>query len=588
MRIKNDTTITNSLGINGATGSSAYPLRVETDSNKQAGIGEVGNLSSSFTDADAAGGGATLFLSRNNGDMTSAIGTFDIGTSGLNQNLFISSRNDIYMAGGNTVGSATEWLSIKSGKVRFNTYTSSSAHTGTAVASLAVDANGNILTESLAAGTPSLDDVIEVNNTTNNGIVINAAEAEAYLEIDNSLDDVRMLMNADSAKFNFNMKDPKPIVFHTDDTEAFRIDDSQSVGIGTGGTIDAKLHIKQNNSTILKLEGDTTYTTITNVPSTAGIMLFDHDGVLSINDSIDNQTILSVMGNLDTASSTSPLSGTMNKTNSSTLFTGSSSSFTTQLEAGSVIASSSYGATIRYVSSDSVGFFEETWAGGTGSSSYQEETQTLIEAKDGMGATKFKVEQNGRVSIGVNPTSSFNTWLTIDTDHSNQGSHYKTGLHINHEKAGLQIGGDAGDIGDESMLIDQGSSYLGIVFRRTSHTDYKIANGNSSGLIITRGTSTNQVIFGSQGMRVGASVSGAPSVDMDVEGDIMGRNRKILLGTSTSSASSTTAWILSGTATPTSGLSAPRGSIYLKTNGGFGTTLYTKYGTGSTQWDAVT
>ena len=104
MRIKNDTTITNSLGINGATGSSAYPLRVETDSNKQAGIGEVGNLSSSFTDADAAGGGATLFLSRNNGDMTSAIGTFDIGTSGLNQNLFISSRNDIYMAGGKTVG----------------------------------------------------------------------------------------------------------------------------------------------------------------------------------------------------------------------------------------------------------------------------------------------------------------------------------------------------------------------------------------------------------------------------------------------------------------------------------------------------
>ena len=588
MKIKVDTTISNSLGINGATGSSAYPLRVETDSNKQAGIGEVGNLSTSFTDANAAGGGATLFLSRNNGDMTSAIGTFDTGTTGLNQNIFISSRNNIYMGGGNSVGSATEWFSIKSGKVRFNTYTSTSAHTGTAVASLAVDANGNILTEALAAGTPSLDDVIEVNNTTNNGIVINAAAAEAYLEIDNSLDDVRMLMNADSAKFNFNMKDPKPIVFHTDDSEAMRIDDSQFVGIGTGETVDAKLHVVRTAGTILKLEGDTTYSTITNVPSTAGIMLFDHDGVLSINDSVDNQTILSVMGNLDTAASTGLLSGTMTKTNASTLFTGSSSSFTTQIEAGSVINSSSYAATVRYVSSDSVGFFVDTWTGGSGASVYQQENQTLAEFKDGLGNTKFKVEQNGRVSVGINPTSSFNTWFTIDTDYSNQGTHKKTGMHINHENAALQIGGDAGDIGDESVLIDQGSDYVGIVFRRTSHTDYKIANGNSSGLIITRGTSTNQMIMGSNGMRVGASVSGAPSVDMDVEGDVMVRNRKILMGTSTSSASSTTAWILSGTATPTSGLSAPRGSIYLKTNGGFGTTLYTKYGTGSTQWDAVT
>lgn len=590
MKIKVDTTISNSLGINGATGSGTYPLRVETDSNKQAGIGEVGDLSSSFTDAHAAGGGATLFLSRNNGDMTSAIGTFDNGTSGLNQNVFISSRNDIYMGGGDTVGSATEWFSIKAGKVRFNTYTSTSAHTGTAVASLAVDASGNILTEALSAGTPSLDDVIEVNNTTNNGIIINANSSEAYLEIDNSLDDMRMLMNASDTEFNFNMKDPKPVVFHTDDSESFRIDDSQNVGFGTlTDSIGAKVHIKQVSGTMLKLEGDTTYSTITNVPSTAGIVLFDHDGVLSINDSVSNQTILSVMGNLDTASSTSPLSGTMSKTNGSTLFTGSSSTFTTQLEAGSVIASSSYGATIRYVSSNTVGFFEETWAGGTGSSSYQEETQTLAEFKDGMGATKFKVEQNGRVSIGVNPTSSFNTWLTIDTDHSNQGSHYKTGIHINHEKAGLQIGGDAGDIGSESMLIDQGASYLGIVFRRTSHTDYKIANGNSSGLIITRGTSTNQMIMGSNGMRVGASVSGAPSVDMDVEGDVMVRNRKILMGTSTSSASSTTAWILSGTVTPnTTGVSAPKGSIYLRTNGGLGTTLYTKYGTSSTQWDPVT
>ena len=112
MRIKNDTTIDNSLGINGATGSSAYPLRVETDSNKQIGIGEQEDVSTSFTDAHATGGGATVFFSRNNGDMVSAIGTFDTGTTGLVSNMFFSSRNDFYWAGGDSINAATQRMKL--------------------------------------------------------------------------------------------------------------------------------------------------------------------------------------------------------------------------------------------------------------------------------------------------------------------------------------------------------------------------------------------------------------------------------------------------------------------------------------------
>lgn len=35
------------------------------------------------------------------------------------------------------------------------------------------------------------------------------------------------------------------------------------------------------------------------------------------------------------------------------------------------------------------------------------------------------------------------------------------------------------------------------------------------------------------------------------------------------------------------GLDAPQGSLYLRRDGGNGTTLYTKYGTGSSDWSAV-
>jgi hypothetical protein len=311
---------------------------------------------------------------------------------------------------------------------------------------------------------------------------------------------------------------------------------------------------------------------------------------MAINDGIDNDIPLLVQGN-GSEGTTITGSGSMNTTNSSSLFTGSSTVFTTQVEGGDVIEKSTYVKTVKAISSDGVGFFDSNWTDGSGSATFRTKEQDLFQFKDAAGTLKFKLEQNGGLALGLSPARTFNTWFTIDNDSVNDtGGVNKTGMHFTNEEAAIQIGGSAGDIGSESILIDQAGQYVGIKFKRTSHTDYKIALGNSSGLIFTRdpdGSPSNQMIMGSEGMRVGASVSGAPSVDMDVEGDVMVRNKRIYLGTSTSASSSTTAQILCGTATPTSGLSAPKGSVYLKTNGTITTTLYVKYGTGNTNWRAT-
>lgn len=44
--------------------------------------------------------------------------------------------------------------------------------------------------------------------------------------------------------------------------------------------------------------------------------------------------------------------------------------------------------------------------------------------------------------------------------------------------------------------------------------------------------------------------------------------------------------ILIGDGSPT-GLDAPQGSLYIRKDGASGTTLYTKYGTGTSDWSAL-
>lgn len=46
------------------------------------------------------------------------------------------------------------------------------------------------------------------------------------------------------------------------------------------------------------------------------------------------------------------------------------------------------------------------------------------------------------------------------------------------------------------------------------------------------------------------------------------------------------ACILIGNGEPT-GLDAPQGSLYIRRDGGNGSTLYTKYGTGTSDWSAL-
>ena len=365
----------------------------------------------------------------------------------------------------------------------------------------------------------------------------------------------------------------------------FVIDSDEQIGVNTAAP-EARFHIKDNGTDILLVENTAT-DVVTNPLTDAGNTKMNGMAI-AINDTLSNNIPLIVAGNANGATSVTG-TGAMSTTFGGGSVTGTSTLFLSQLEAGDVIEKSSYLATVRATSANTFAFIEGTWAGTSGSASFRVENQELFRFKDAAGNIKLKMEQNGGLALGINPDRSINTWFTIDTDHvASVGGTNKTGLHFTHEEAAIQIGGSAGDIGNESILIDQGSQFVGIVFKRSSHTDYKIANGNTSGLIISRGA-TAQTIYGSQGMRVGASVSASPLVDLHVDGDVMVTNKRIYLGTSTSTASTTTAQILSGTATPNSGsgVAAPKGSIYLKTNGGFGSTLWTKYGTSNTQWDAV-
>lgn len=369
----------------------------------------------------------------------------------------------------------------------------------------------------------------------------------------------------------------------------FVIDTDENIGVNTT-TPEARFHVKDNGTDVVLVENTET-DLISNADDDSGKTRISGQAI-AVNDGLDSNVPMLIRGNGNRGVNTTG-TGAMSTTNGSALFTGSSSSFMSEIEGGDVIEKGSHIATVQATTSNLVGFFVDNWDSSSGSASFRVKNQDLLQIKDAAGTVKLKMESNGGMALGVDPSKSFNTFFTIDNDSVNGvGGQNKTGLHFTQEEAAIQIGGGAGDIGDESIWLDQGSQNVGMVFKRDSHTSYKMNVGGNSGLIIQRdptGSPVNQAVFGANGLKIGASVSGTPSVDLDVDGDIMARNKRIYLGTSTSTSSTTTAQILCGTATPNSGsgVAAPKGSIYLKTNGGFGSTLWTKYGTSNTQWDAV-
>jgi hypothetical protein len=360
----------------------------------------------------------------------------------------------------------------------------------------------------------------------------------------------------------------------------------------------AKLHVVGATGTpLLYLEGDTTADDASNPQAEFGTLTVNRHGSMALNDAAEDDVTLIVQVNGDKSTGTQ-LTGTMSTTNGSSFFTGSGTSYDSELEAGSVIEKNGDLHTVYYVNSSTTGFFIDNSTDATGSHIFDNEAAKIIELKDGVGHTKLQLEQNGRLALGINPTSSRNTWFTIDNGYTNQGSIYKTGIHLTGENAGIQIGGSAGEIGGESIMIDQDSEDVGLVFRRTSHTDYKLSNKNSStgGLTVTRdpsGTATEQMRFGSTGVRLGRTVSGDARTDVEVDGSLMINAARMYLGTETSDSSTTTPQILAGSTSPTfgTGTAAPKGSIYIYLGGSYNGSsqnfIWVKYSTGDSDWVAL-
>ena len=158
------------------------------------GVGADGSaINANSTTAIATLGAFDLLLGTNNTERMRITSAGNVGIKGNNTKLgwertSDSAANIVYLTKTQTIassgeaklhgydgiifttaGSETERMRITStGQVKFNNYTAANSFTGTAVASLAVDSSGNIITEAAGGGGAS---TITTNNFSGNGTV---------------------------------------------------------------------------------------------------------------------------------------------------------------------------------------------------------------------------------------------------------------------------------------------------------------------------------------------------------------------------------------------------------------------------------
>lgn len=480
---------------------------------------------------------------------------------------------------------------LSGGQLKLHQYTGTTMD-GTAAKTLGVTADGTVVTTSGGGGGGDLEDALTSDNSSGeNKILMNGSNGVCQVDfLPNSLDGSGKIGSDADGFFIGTDQNLTSFEIRTDNTAAFEIDESQYIAMGDLSVItNGRVSIKDESRTVLHLEGNTSYTPLSNADNTyARTLRYASHGTLHLNTSSTSSTTLAVASDpYDQATNTGTGTATLN--NGSSLVSGSGTAYNTELEGGDIIVIDSTIQQVHYTMlSNSFFFIQDDWTGSTTSGlSFSILDGDIFDFKDSYGTTKLSLHENGGLALGVNPTRYRNSFFTIDNDTvNNGGSVPRVGTVYSSSKAAIQIGGSVGDIGNESIRINSESTNDGGIYYTSSiiGNDIHLRYSGGDWGIARNGTTVFKI--GANGIQIGNGLSATDAeTDLHVAGVAMVEDG-VIVGTSVS----TSPVIMSGSSNPTSGVGvvAPQGSLYLRTNGGFGSSLYVKSSTANTGWDPLT